>query len=145
MRQITHGATQGLADVERFVERLDTHSLFAADAEIIVTRAPGRLDVMGGIADYSGSLVLQLPIREAALVALQPDDARTLRIVSLGAEANQRAAEFAMPLADFERDGEPMDYATARAYFARQAETRWAAYAAGAFLVLMRECKVRFN
>ncbi|GFP82172.1 l-arabinokinase [Phtheirospermum japonicum] len=27
--------------------------------EIIVARAPGRLDVMGGIADYSGSLVLQ--------------------------------------------------------------------------------------
>ena len=28
-------------------------------------RAPGRLDVMGGIADYSGALVLQWPIREA--------------------------------------------------------------------------------
>jgi hypothetical protein len=25
-----------------------------------VARAPGRLDVMGGIADYSGSLVLQV-------------------------------------------------------------------------------------
>jgi hypothetical protein len=28
--------------------------------EIYVARAPGRLDVMGGIADYSGSLVLQV-------------------------------------------------------------------------------------
>lgn len=28
--------------------------------EIFVARAPGRLDVMGGIADYSGSLVLQV-------------------------------------------------------------------------------------
>lgn len=27
---------------------------------MFVTRAPGRLDVMGGIADYSGSLVLQV-------------------------------------------------------------------------------------
>ena len=36
-----------------------------------VTRAPGRLDVMGGIADYSGSLVLQLPIAQACHVALQ--------------------------------------------------------------------------
>lgn len=25
-----------------------------------MTRAPGRLDVIGGIADYSGSLVLQV-------------------------------------------------------------------------------------
>lgn len=30
--------------------------------EIFVARAPGRLDVMGGIADYSGSLVLQVKI-----------------------------------------------------------------------------------
>lgn len=30
--------------------------------EIFVARAPGRLDVMGGIADYSGSLVLQVQI-----------------------------------------------------------------------------------
>ncbi len=28
--------------------------------ELVVCRAPGRLDVMGGIADYSGSLVLQV-------------------------------------------------------------------------------------
>ncbi|MFL6274641.1 MAG: galactokinase [Blastocatellia bacterium] len=152
--QITHGATQGLADVERFIEtlnRLDqsdvaaASSLFDGDGEIIVTRAPGRLDVMGGIADYSGSLVLQLPIREAALVALQPVAEPALHIVSFGAKANQRAASFMMPLADFERDGEPVDYATARAYFERDPATRWAAYAAGAFLVLMRECNIRFN
>ena len=42
---------------------------------VFVARAPGRLDVMGGIADYSGSLVLQLPIREAchAVVQLQAE------------------------------------------------------------------------
>ena len=39
--------------------------------DLFVTRAPGRLDLMGGIADYSGSLVLQMPIREACLVAMQ--------------------------------------------------------------------------
>lgn len=35
--------------------------LFVSEEDIFVTRAPGRLDVMGGIADYSGSLVLQVP------------------------------------------------------------------------------------
>ena len=49
-------------------------SLFTA-GEVWVGRVPARLDVMGGIADYSGSLVLQLPIREATLVALQPNPA----------------------------------------------------------------------
>ena len=40
-------------------------------APVFVARAPGRLDVMGGIADYSGALVLQWPIREATRVALR--------------------------------------------------------------------------
>lgn len=34
--------------------------IFGVQEDIFVTRAPGRLDVMGGIADYSGSLVLQV-------------------------------------------------------------------------------------
>ncbi|MCV5132913.1 hypothetical protein OFL98_29930, partial [Escherichia coli] len=37
------------------------------------------------------------------------------------------------------RDGEPVDYATARAYFARSPEDHWAAYVAGVPLALMRE------
>src|ERR1700754_49777 len=153
MLQITHGSAQGLADIERFIEtinRLDRNEaaarwLFDGDGEIFVTRAPGRLDVMGGIADYSGSLVLQLPIGEAALAALQPIPEPLIHLLSLGAEANHRAASFAMPLADFEPDGKPLAYSAARAYFERDPATRWAAYAAGAFVVLMRECGVGFN
>src|ERR687884_265002 len=98
MDRMTHPPAHDLPEVEAFLRMLsspdagpspEARGLFDPGRPLVVTRAPGRLDVMGGIADYSGSLVLQLPIREAALVALQPDDARTLRIVSLGAEANQ--------------------------------------------------------
>ncbi len=35
--------------------------------DIYVSRAPGRLDVMGGIADYSGSLVLQVTSLSSSL------------------------------------------------------------------------------
>ena len=45
--------------------------MFDWSAPVFVARAPGRLDVMGGIADYSGSLVLQMPIAEACHVAVQ--------------------------------------------------------------------------
>ena len=45
---------------------------FTGDAPLIVARAPGRLDVMGGIADYSGSLVLQLPLEVATTAIVQP-------------------------------------------------------------------------
>ena len=38
---------------------------------IVHASAPGRLDVMGGIADYSGSLVLQMPIAERTDVWLR--------------------------------------------------------------------------
>ncbi len=42
-----------------------------AEGPIGIARAPGRLDVMGGIADYSGSLVCQLPLNVAASAAVQ--------------------------------------------------------------------------
>lgn len=54
--------------------------LFHRNDPILVARAPGRLDVMGGIADYSGSTVLQMPIAEAAHVALQLQTPRHQRL-----------------------------------------------------------------
>ncbi len=152
-RSIT-GSTHHLPDVDAFVEMLgalDRHpvaearTLFDPEAELVVTRAPGRLDVMGGIADNSGSLVLQCPLREATRVALQKDPAPVICLVSLGAEVNQRSTAFDMPLADFEDGGQPIDYATARAYFRRDPARQWAAYAAGVFLVLMREKGITFR
>ena len=51
------------AELDAFVETLRAHGLFERGAALAVSRAPGRLDVMGGIADYSGSLVLAAPDR----------------------------------------------------------------------------------
>ena len=150
--EIVHGNVRQLSDVIAFIDTLNTlgtnnsaaaRTLFDTDAELFISRAPGRLDVMGGIADYSGSLVLELPIAAATLVALQKDDSRTLRIVSLGGD-KRRDALFEMPLADFERDGQPIEYEAARDYFAATGGNHWAAYVAGVFLVLMRECGIRF-
>jgi L-arabinokinase len=68
------------AEIDAFVARLKSGKAagasppwFAPAEPFVVARAPGRLDVMGGFADYSGSLVLQRPIREAALAAAQHD------------------------------------------------------------------------
>src|SRR4051794_35181770 len=44
-------------------------TLFEHGSPIHIARAPGRLDIIGGIGDYSGSLVLELPIAEAAFAA----------------------------------------------------------------------------
>lgn len=154
MYRITYGSIHNLDDVAAFIEILNTlrhHSavaareLFDRREEIFVTRAPGRLDVMGGIADYSGSLVLQLPLQEAIFAALQPDNSREVKIVSLCGENNKGANFFKMLLNDFERDKEPISYAEARALFRQNPNQNWAAYVAGAFPVLMRERQIRFK
>src|SRR4029078_5818311 len=104
--EIVSGDTHGLDDVSRFIETINrTEALFESRSELTIARAPGRLDVMGGIADYSGSLVLELPISEATFVALQRDDSRQLTIVSLVENAT---LNFEMSLSDLERDGEPI-------------------------------------
>jgi galactokinase len=141
------------ADVAEFlslVDNLGAHEtqaarvLFDTGRELFVTRAPGRLDVMGGIADYSGSLVLELPLAEAAFVALQRDRAQQISIVSLSSDRARESA-FEMSLAAFERDGGPVEYDEARQFFQADASRHWAAYVAGAFLVLMRERGVQFS
>lgn len=143
-----------LPDVQRFIRRIrelpqhpsaEVRTLFDPGTDLLITRAPGRLDLMGGIADYSGSLVLQLPIREATLAAIQPAPDRRVTIVSLSGERDASAGIFSMDLAEFERADEPVSYATAQAYFAQQPDSAWAAYVAGAFLVLMRERGVGFE
>ena len=138
--EIVRGNTYGLSDVSKFLETLSTRTFFDPQTDITITRAPGRLDVMGGIADYSGSLVLELPIAEATLVALQKDESRRISIVSL-VDDESRALSFEMSLADFERAGVPIEYDEARKYFSGT----WAAYVAGVFLVLARERGIRFS
>ena len=44
---------------------------FSTEEKIISATAPGRMDVMGGIADYSGSLLLQMPIKQTTTVSVQ--------------------------------------------------------------------------
>ena len=154
MYRITEGSTHDLIDIETFINTLNTlnqhpmqevRTLFDRNEELIVTRAPGRLDVMGGIADYSGSLVLQLPIREATCVALQHDPDRKIRLVSLGSEKSEPSRSFEMSMDEFELNGRLIEYDSARRFFKTNPSEGWAGYVAGAFLVLMHEKQVSFN
>lgn len=153
MYRLIQGSNQHYNAIQSFIDILnalpqhpiaEARTLFDAGGEIIIARAPGRLDVMGGIGDYSGSLVLQMPLREATVVALQRHPEPNLKIVSLQAAENHRQACVEMTLADLTAGGQPLPYKAARAYFKRNPAQHWAAYVAGAFLVLMRERKVHF-
>ena len=153
MFRIAHRTTYDLPDTAAFIAALNTlgqharpevRGLFDPEGDIVVARAPGRLDVMGGIADYSGSLVLEMPIREGTFAALQRDGSHTLRIVSLSGDP-RREMFFEMPLENFDTNGHSLDYESARALFQQDAARHWAAYVAGVFLVLTHERGIAFR
>jgi L-arabinokinase len=149
MFRIVAGSTRERTDASDFIAAitgLEAHrEFFAGDAEIFVARAPGRLDVMGGIADYSGSLVLEIPTREATFAALQKTGDTGLEILSLANGGKKRDRSFKMPLDAFKPGGEIISYSAARDYFRRDARDQWAAYVAGIFLVLSCELGVNFD
>lgn len=129
-----------MKDEERFQDVLRSRRGLFAPGPVAVGRAPGRLDVMGGIADYCGSLVLELPLREATRVAAQQADDDRLRIVSLPAGGD--------PARTVEIDRALFDRLAANGYQAACEHLRgtpdaaWAAYVVGVLLVLARERRI---
>ena len=94
---------------------------FSSDRAVHIARAPGRLDVMGGIADYSGARVLELPLACATFALVQAQKAPRCEIAS---NRGDRWDYFAMdlPLAA------PVELA---AWFRQHEADRWAAYVIG--------------
>ncbi|HEY0603560.1 MAG TPA: galactokinase family protein [Herpetosiphonaceae bacterium] len=145
MWQIDDASRSGVADVSDFIRTLNARAdFFDRDAPVIVTRAPGRLDVMGGIADYSGALVLQLPLAVATFVAAQRTDEPQITIRSLVASEIDAEPEVSLSLAALAPGGVTLDYSAARSFFAAEPRQRWAAYVAGVLIVLGRERGVAF-
>jgi L-arabinokinase len=124
-----------LSDTDAFLNTLRTHAqFFDPQQPVSVARAPGRLDLMGGIADYSGALVLELPLACATWAAVQWAEANTVTVYSLNAKEIQSVSEVTHPLA-----GVLTDYATAQARLTTDPARRWAAYVAGTLTVLHQE------
>lgn len=144
------GSESRPADVDGFIamlRALDTHphgslrQFFSGEKPAVVARAPGRLDVMGGIADYSGSLVLQLPLAEATYACAQRSDDDDLRVVTLDPHDRESFREVVIAgsrLRSLADDG----YDAARDSFRDDPETAWAAYVLGTIVVLALEKKV---
>ena len=135
------------AEVDRFLGIVaERHAgFFQTGHPITVSRAPGRLDVMGGIADYSGSLVLEGTLREAVICAAQQRDDRTLNILSLNAQPPDMRPLFTATFDYFQppRGGEPYRLVAER--MRRDPLRKWAAYVGGVITVLEAEGFVRFE
>jgi galactokinase len=100
---------------------------------IRVSRAPGRLDVMGGIADYTGSMVCEMPLDRAAAVALSARTDRIVQIFSFNLLDEHQPFTFRIPLdslAEHSLDALREEF--------NQPGRRWAGYLAGCLAVVQR-------
>lgn len=122
-----------LEPVGRLLERVQRELSAAFDGArpIRVSRAPGRLDVMGGIADYTGSLVCEMTLDRAAAVALQQRTDRMVQVFSFNLLDEHQPFTFGMSLDDLAR-------ASAQRLHDELAEPgrRWAGYIVGCLFVL---------
>lgn len=99
----------------------------APNRSVAIARAPGRLDVMGGIADYSGSLVLEMPLACATFAVAQAQDARRLDVMSL---REGRPFHFRIDLDEITTGALSTPSALADRLALHDVD-RWAAYAVG--------------
>ena len=120
-------------------------ALFRPGEPVTVARAPARIDCMGGIADYSGSVVFEGPLRRAAVVAFQPrsDGLLVVHSVTLAQAGLPSTAE--ATLDELRRDGRSAAYEQTRQLLTRVARDAWAAYVIGVVAVLEREGVCRFE
>lgn len=123
--------------IEEFRKRFG--SFFDKRSRVVVARVPGRLDVMGGIGDYSGCLVLEGLIDQATVVAVQLRRDERVVVESAAAAREGLDGRIDRPLGDLFPDGKPLDYSRAQTRLASDPGQAWGAYVLGALLVLVRE------
>lgn len=160
-----------VSDLERLIQE-DSADIFGPfgfqkGGKVIVTRAPARLDIMGGVADYCGANVFEMTLERTALAACQAREDRLLRAVTLGV-GNQYLYQPTKPdfyqqrdtgntvslgdkqvkqgvqlsLDDFYADGKLKTYAQVRGLFNKDAQTAWSGYILGGFYALLKEGKI---
>ena len=109
--------------------------------QVIVTHAPARLDIMGGVADYCGANVFEMTLDRTAIAACQAREDRNLCAITLRA-GSQFKPNFHFPLDSFYTDGALKTYPQVQRYFNQEPSTAWAGYILGGFYVLLKEGKI---
>ena len=112
---------------------------FSSKNKIVTATAPGRMDVMGGIADYSGSLLLQMPIKETTIVSIQK---RKDGIFNLRTQIEKnKNTDFTINISELKNkslDG-------AGRFIKSLSGGDWAVYVIGCFFVLDKEKKIQLT
>ncbi len=118
---------------------------FFRSGELVLTRVPARLDVMGGISDYSGSNVCESLLGRGMVIALQPRTDRTLRIRTMQAFRRSLPVETRIPLDCFEMGEEFVSYEHVHNLCKSNPISSWSAYIGGSIFTLLREESVHLS
>ena len=103
------------------------------NGRIIITRAPARLDVMGGVAEYCGGNVLGLPLERSAVVGCQERQDYQLSALSFEAPTQGYQSARQISIDDFYTDGSLKSYEEVQSLFAQHPQTAWTGYILGGF------------
>ena len=114
---------------------LRVREFFSTDSALYVARAPGRLDVMGGIADYSGARVLELPLACSTTAVVQVQDEPHCDVATRRLDGWHVFSVDLRPLV--ERGGALGTPAALAGWFSSREADRWAAYVVGLVQALL--------
>jgi galactokinase len=132
-----------VSELERLLQKPNSDPTgfagFINSGEIWVARVPARLDVMGGIADYSGSNVCEAVLGKGMLVALQPRTDRTLRIRTMQLGKRSLPVETRVPLDYFTSSEGHSNYNEIRELCSSNPLVSWVAYIGGSIFTLLKE------
>lgn len=106
---------------------------FQSGLPVVEASAPGRMDVMGGISDYSGSLLLQMPIRQTTQVRVQQRDDGSVHIRSI--ESKRKTLFFSISIDQLRGK----DYYQVSELLRNLQGGDWASYVIGCILVFHQE------
>jgi galactokinase len=138
-----------IAEFERLLQKPNSDPTglagFFNSGEIWVARVPARLDVMGGIADYSGSNVCEAVLDRGMLIALQPRTDRTLRIrtMPIGTSKRTLPVETRLPLDYFCSGDDLASYNDVREICHTNPLVTWAAYIGGSIFTMFKEESIK--
>lgn len=118
-------------DAEEFYAQLAAFGrsgqLFDSVERVWIARSPGRLDFFGGNVDYTGGLVLQLPLREGVWAAAQYSSEPAIRVFNSNAAEYGWTAELTLNVSELGNRHSIAEICT------ENLRTRWGRYVLGAF------------
>jgi len=128
-----------MAFEETIRSMLISKDFFSGDEPVMIARAPGRLDLMGGNDDYTGGLVFESTIREATYAAAQLRGDRSVQL------KNKTVSDAGWKGAINISLDELKDEHKVKEFVNQSSDIRWTAYVLGNIHFLLKKFPHKIN